>query len=227
MVFVCLFSFFKPNLYQASEKQSSKAPLGQVRDRPPPAKPEAPGGGGAAGHGFEPRCLPKDRLEERPTRPDPTRPDPRARSPEAGAALLTHAAALAGRARPRAAPSLHRLRSGGEAPPSARGALRRSSAAAPAGGGASGVRACAPFPGRFRSLLRPPAGVSPGRPAQHPLPPRPSAPPLETKVGSAGRWGETGDPAGAKSRENGLGGPVTPPAAPARHPGSRSWCQVR
>lgn len=158
--------------------------------------------------------------------------DPRARrSPVAGAVVLTHAAALAGRARPRGPFYVHRLRRGGEAPPSARGALGRSSrpasAAAPAGeegrGGEteSGVRACAqgalshaPRTASARRWLRPRRGLarsartrSLGGGARH-------APERGGKPRAPGE--ESRDPAGAKSRENCLGCPATPPLRPPR-----------
>lgn len=206
------------------------APLCQVRDRPPPPwKPEAPGGRGAAGQGFEPRCPTEDRQGGAS---DPTRPDPRT-SPVAGQRDDAYPCCDSGgeSAAPRAASPVHRLRRGGEEPPSAReralplltpglcpGPGRRERAASARAHAAPS----AAVPGRFRS------------PRRHRLA-RPTPTPtdaeralLETRVQCTSRCAERWDPAGAKSRENGMGfffGHA--PWAPARHPGSRSWCQVR
>lgn len=209
------------------------APLCQVRDRPPPhGSRRLPEGAGRPVKGSSPAAQQRTAKGERPTRPAPTRPDPRT-SPVAGQRDDAYPCCDSGgeSAAPRAASPVHRLRRGGEEPPSAReralplltpglcpGPGRRERAASARAHAAPS----AAVPGRFRS------------PRRHRLA-RPTPTPtdaeralLETRVQCTSRCAERWDPAGAKSRENGMGfffGHA--PWAPARHPGSRSWCQVR
>lgn len=183
----------------------------------PISKPEAPAGRGAAGQGFEPRC---------PRRGPPTgAPEPRRPQTRAGATMLTHAAALAGRARPRGlfwAPA--QARRGGASIRPRRAAHAAAHARPPprprqAGrqAGASErrprlrtLRASAAVPGvAFRPPPRHRPDLLPGQPAPHPLPSGGRARHAPDPAGESAEpvRGRVGNPAGTKSRENenGLG----------------------
>lgn len=165
-----------------------------------------PEGAGRPVTGSSPAVPQRTAEGERPTRPAPTR----VRAPRpVGATMLTHAAALAGRARPGARPLL--CTGSGAAgrrlhPPASalRRSSRRSSAAVPgrrerAASARAHAAPSAAVPGRFRSPQR----HRPARPA--PTLSEAERAPLETRVRCTSRCAERWDPAGAKSRENGLG----------------------
>lgn len=228
MLSLFFLSFLKTQCVPRLGGAKLPAPLCQVRDRPPPWKPEAPGGRGAAGQGFEPRCPAEDR-QGGPS--DPARPAPRA-SPVASPRDDAYPCCDSGgeSAAPRAASPVHRLRRGGEAPPSARerapplltpGLCRGPGRRERAASARAHAAPSAAVPGRFRSPRR----HRLARPA--PTPSDAERPPLETLVLCTSRCAERWDPAGAKSRENGLGfffrpRPLGPPrATPAPAAGAR------
>lgn len=177
MLSLFFLSFLKTQCVPRLGGAKLPAPLCQVRDRPPPWKPEAPGGRGRPVKGSSPAAPQRTTKGDRPTRPAP----PRVRVPwPVSATMLTHAATLEGRARPRARPLL--CTGSGAAgrrlhPPAS--ALRRSSrpvsAAVPAGGSERRPRVRTRRPPPQFPVASARLGGT-GWPAPHPLPQTPSAP---------------------------------------------------
>lgn len=173
----CIF-FFKSQSVPSLRVAERQAPLCQVRDRPPPSKLGLPEGAG-------PRITGSSHaVREGPARGDrPTGPDPHERSPAAGAAMLTHAAALARKAWPRGpfcAPSQARRGDASIRPRRARPLLKPGLGRGPGRRGRAGSAPAhsahsATLPDRFRSpLAEAPAGSRTDSP--YPLPLRLSAP---------------------------------------------------
>lgn len=166
--------FFKSQSVLSLRVAERQAPLCQVRDRPPPSKLGFPEGAG------QPITGSSHAVREGPARGDrPTGPDPHARSPAAGAAMLTHAAALAGKAWPRGpfcAPTQARRGDASIRPRRARPLLTPGLGRGPRAGSAPAHSAhSATLQGRFRSpLAEAPAGSRTDSP--YPLPLRLSAP---------------------------------------------------